>query len=165
MRSIPTLQFKPIDLNERAELTVMFRIDAFICSDGNADKFGKKNSPQAKLYLKWLHQKLSTAPASVIHAWLNDSIVGQIELGEDKDDSSIGYVHLYYLIPEIRGMKLGDQLDQYAMTYCRTHGYQKMRLSVSKSNKRALKFYKRLGWHVIGDKPGDSESSLMEKDL
>lgn len=163
MHPIHTLLFKPIDLSTRAELTVMFRIDAYICNDGSAEKFGKKNSPQALLYLAWIHEKLSFAPTSVVHAWLNDSIVGQCELGEYKDDPSIGYVHLYYIIPEMRGLGLADQLDQYAMNYFRQHGYQTVRLSVNKSNKRALKFYKRLGWAVVGNHPLNVEWCLMEK--
>lgn len=163
MTAKPKLMFKPIDLGIHSELTIMFKMDSFICNFGSIERFGKKNSPQAKQYLERLKNRMFGDPASMVHAWLGDSLVGQIELSADKTNPTIGYVDLYYLIPEMRGVGLSDQLENYAMDYFRDRGYQKARLSVSKANLRAIKFYKRNGWHMVGDNPEDIELTIMEK--
>jgi ribosomal protein S18 acetylase RimI-like enzyme len=152
-------------LKSHHDLVLQFRIDSFVCSFGTPDKFWEENGPKGELYLARLREKLADDPSSVVHAWLQNTIVGQVELGTFKLDPSIGYVNLYYLIPEMRGKGLSDQLDAYAIGYLRGKGYKRARLSVAPSNSRAVRYYQKMGWHDIGARRDVLELNLMEKEI
>jgi hypothetical protein len=38
-------------------------------------------------------------------------------LGESKSRGDVGYVHLYYLIPELRGKGPSEYLEKFALHY------------------------------------------------
>jgi len=158
------LTYRPLSLHDHRELIIQYKVDAFICSFGNADKFLGKD-PQAKQYTEWLHSKLVNDPNSTVHILLDDVIIGQIELGHFKKDPKVGYVFLFYLIPEMRGKNLSPQLDQYAMYYFQNGGYKSAMLSVSPSNLRAVKSYERMGWYKIDIQHDDSELIFMGKNI
>ena len=159
------LEFKPIDLEKNLDVAIRFREDAFICSFGIGDKFWQENGPKAERYVEWLKAKLDNDPYSAVHVWRSQQIIGQMELGSFKPEPSIGYINLYYIIPEFRGAGLSHVLDEYAVTYLRSKGHKKALLSVSPSNLRALRYYTRMGWVDIGVRPGLPEVNLMEKNL
>ena len=162
MQQKTKLTYRPLNLHHHRDLIIQYRVDAFICSFGNADKFWKKD-PQAEQYIEWLHSKLAIDPNSMAHVLLDDVIIGQIELGHFKNDPKIGYVYLFYLVPEMRGKNLASQLDQYAMHYFHNEGYKSAMLSVSPSNTRVIKFYERMGWHKSDIQHDDRELIFMEK--
>jgi ribosomal protein S18 acetylase RimI-like enzyme len=88
-----------------------------------------------------------------------------MEMDQFKDDPTIGYVNLYYLIPGYRDRGLGLRLDEHATSYLRARGFHKARLSVSPTNVRAMKFYLKNAWQDLGPRPDHPEVHLMEKDL
>jgi len=157
------ISFKTIDLENDQETTLKFREDSFRESFGDANRFFEADGQGHIRYLKWLREKIEKNPHYAVHVWVRDQIVGQVELGVLKGDPSIGYVNLYYLIPEMRGTGLSTQLDHYAVKVLSDLGFRKMRLSVSPSNLRAVKFYEKMGWRDVGPRPDHPEVSLMEK--
>lgn len=163
MLSLANIEFKPIDLEKDRDMVIKFREDSFVCSFGSNEKFWAENGPNAELYIEWLTAKIKNAPFSAVHIWLGDRIVGQMELGTFKRDPSVGYINLYYLIPEFRGTGLSKLLDDYAVQYLRGKGFLKARLSVSPTNLRAVRYYSRMGWVDIGTRPDAPEVSFMEK--
>jgi ribosomal protein S18 acetylase RimI-like enzyme len=75
----------------------------------------------------------------------------------------IGYVNLFYLIPEMRGSGAGAALHEYALTIFAKHGVERMQLSVSPTNLRAIAFYRKHGWRDLGPRPGyENRVNLME---
>jgi GNAT superfamily N-acetyltransferase len=54
---------------------------------------------------------------SCVHVLLAGEIVGQIEMGRFRLDPSIGYVNLFYLMPDFQGKGLGAQLDLFTTTF------------------------------------------------
>jgi GNAT superfamily N-acetyltransferase len=100
-------------------------------------------------YQEWLQAKASSAPQSVVHVWADHQVIGRMELGTYRHDQSVGYVHLYYLVPSMRGKGRSAQLDKYACDYLRGVGHSKARLSVTKTNERARSFYQKMGWLEI----------------
>lgn len=157
--SAPKLVFKPIDLRVDQEDAIRFREDSYVCSFGDAFQFS------AEHYVLWLEAKLQADPWSAVHAWVGEDKVGQMELGFYKPDPKIGYVNLYYLRPEWRGKGVSSQLDEHAMSYLKDRGHQIAMLSVSPSNVRALRYYRKLGWVERGPRPGAPEVILMEKEI
>jgi RimJ/RimL family protein N-acetyltransferase len=145
------LRFLPIDLNSHSELCLQFRADSFMESFGTTNPFYEDDGLGGEKYLAWLKTR-PNARYSVFHVWLDLQIIGQLELGERNPADDFGYVHLYYLAPEWRGKGYSELLDTFAMNYIKTLGYQKVRLSVSPTNLRALGFYKKQGWVEKGER-------------
>ena len=159
------LQWRSIDLERDAEVALAIRVDSYVVSFGNADLFRGREH-----YLSFLRRRLEWDPASVVHLWRRETdgserIVGQVELGKDKDADGVGYVNLFYLVEDSRGTGLGPILEEYAIGFFRRHGFGRARLSAAPANVRAVRFYERHGWRDIGARPDAPLVRLMEKSI
>ena len=169
------LTFAPIDLARHADLCVQFRADSFRWSFGTDERVYQEHaaSPTTvypdgrgrERYVTWLTQRMRDIPGSCVHVWHVDAIVGQIEMGRFREDASVGYVNLFYLIPAYRGRGLGGQLDQYAVDFLQRAGHRRARLSVSATNRQAIAFYLRYHWRDLGPRADHPGSHYMEKQL
>jgi ribosomal protein S18 acetylase RimI-like enzyme len=157
------LEFKPINLEQHQDLCVQFRADSYVCSFGSADRFYKQDGSGAKGYLQWLRQRTIEIPDSCVHGWKGEQIIAQIEMRCWKYDSSVGYVNLFYLIPEFRGQGFGKQLDKHAANFFRHLGCKTARLSVSPTNLVAMRFYLKHGWVDLGQREDAPEVHYLEK--
>lgn len=84
---------------------------------GSAERFHEGGGKGAERYAVWLQGKVGDLPGCVVHVWQGEDIVGQIEMGRVSSDLGIGYVSLFYLVPERRGQGLGALLEAYAWEY------------------------------------------------
>ena len=159
------LQFRPVDIEQHANICISFREDSFVVSFGNTEKFYEEDGKGAERYIDWLRSKITIDPRTVIHIWYEKEIIGQMELGRLREVPSTGYVNLFYLIEKYRGQGLGIQLDDYAVTYFRELGLRRIRLSVSPTNLQALTYYKKMGWKDLGPSLKHPEVHLMEKNI
>lgn len=159
------LEFVPIDLSLHEDLCVQFAVDTHVESFGNADRFHETDSKRRQRYRDWLRERLNADPLAAVFVLLESEIIGQLTLGSWKSDPTVGYVNLYYLIPEWRGRGLSTQLEKYVESSMRQMGYRSARLSVSPTNLRALKFYEKNGWKNLGPRLGHPEVHYMEKDF
>lgn len=75
-------------------------------------------------------------------------------------DKNIGYINLFYLIPEVRGSGISHQLDHFATDFFKKLKVPKMLLSVSPTNPRAIAYYQKNGWTDLG--PRFSEEELQK---
>lgn len=160
-----TLSFAPVNLEETKALCIQFRVDSFVISFGDDKNFYGEDGKGEERYLRFLQDKIAIDPYTVVHLFHDKTIIGQIELGRLKTDSSIGYVNLFYLIPSYRGQGLGSHLEDYAVSYFKKLGLSKIMLSVSPTNKAAIAFYQKHGWIDIGTHPLNSEVRNMEKTI
>jgi len=158
-----SLRFREIDLEKDAEICIQFRADSFVESFGSAERFYNAAGEAAKDYLAGLRSKNLEWPGSCVHAWLGDTIAGQIELRRDRADPSRAHVLLYYLRPDLRGLGLGEQLDVYVRELCRAAGVHTTTLRVSPGNRRAMAFYRRKGWHDRGLDADHPDVHIMER--
>jgi ribosomal protein S18 acetylase RimI-like enzyme len=157
------LEFKPINLEQHQDLCVRFRADSFVCSFGSADRFYEEDGSGAAGYLQWLRQRIAEIPNSCVHVWQGEQIIGQIEMRRWKHNLSVGYVNLFYLIPEFRGQGLGQQLDQHAADFFKQLGCQSARLSASPTNLAAMRFYLKQGWIDLGQRDDALDVHYLEK--
>lgn len=155
--------FKPINLDFHVDYCIRFREDSFVVSFGDTKKFYEEDGRGAERYIEWLKAKIAKDPGLAVHFFLDDQIVGQIELGYLKDDPTCGYVNLYYLTPEVRGKGLGKSLDEYVVNYFKSRKIERLRLSVSPTNLPAITFYKKMGWRDLGPRQDHPEVHYMEK--
>ena len=157
-----TLKFKPINIEQHQDLCVQFRVDSFVCSFGSAVRFYEEDGSGADGYLQWLRQRIAEIPNSCVHVWQGEQIIGQIEMRRWKRNPKIGYVNLFYLIPEFRGRGFGQQLDQHAANFFSQLGCQSARLSVSPTNLVAMRFYLKQGWVDLGQREDAPEVHYLE---
>lgn len=159
------LTFAPINLNSAAEVAITFRADSFACSFGSDERFYGADKQGHERYLDWLEKLMQSMPGSCVHVWQEDAIIGQIEMNRFKGEPAIAYVNLFYLAPAYRNRRLGRYLNQYAMAYFANLGFQTVRLSVSPTNRQAMKFYRKNDWRDLGPQPGHAEVHLMQKQI
>lgn len=139
------LKFVPINLAKHQKDIIKFRRDSFIASFGDDSGMGEENE-----YLDWLKQKMEQFPDGYRLLEEDGRLIGQIELSiREYQETLIGYVHLYYLIPEKRCQGLGTHLHNYAKKFFKSHKVNEYQLRVSPSNKQALKFYHRMGMEEL----------------
>ena len=157
------LEFLPIDLDAHADICLRVREDSFVCSFGTGERFWAEAGPGGKKYLSRLKERMERLPGSCVHVWNDGEIIGQMEMRLDRDDPLAGYVNLFYLIPEHRGTGIAGELDRYAEEFFRGLGVRMARLSVTPSNTRALKYYRKNGWRLLGPHSDYPDAVMMEK--
>jgi GNAT superfamily N-acetyltransferase len=156
------LEFKLIDLAKHADLCVKFRIDSYVCGAGSAEMFYQQNTSEQG-YVDWLRNRMRELPGSCVHLWRGTEIVGQLELGLTRAGPDIGYVNLYYLIPEVRGSGLSERLDEYVRSFYADLRIKRAKLHVGLANSRAIRFYEKHGWKNLGPDPRHPEILLFER--
>lgn len=96
-------------------------------------------------YLPWLRSRVEEFPDGHVLAFLDLQCVGQLEL-QIPYGSTVGYVNLFYVAPEFRGLGFGRRLHEYAEKYFRSWEADRIELDVSSTNDRAMGFYRHLGY-------------------
>ena len=104
---------------------------------------------------------------ALCEAMLGEERVGLLQLDPDRGaEQGIGYLPFLYLAPGLRGCGLGIQILGQAVSHYRKCGRDRLQLSVSPRNGRALAFYRKYGFTEAGHTPGlTGELIRMEWDL
>ncbi|CAH0309827.1 GNAT family N-acetyltransferase [Pseudomonas brassicacearum] len=157
------LSFRPVNLNQDGDVCVRFFEDMLLCAFGSAQKLHAPDG--TRRYLQSLQEKAAELPGSIVHAWDETRIVGQIEMSLLKTEAAVGYIHFFYLIPAWRSRGAGKLLLAYATHFLAGLDCERMRLSVSETNQRAARFYRHHGWTDIGPRQDKPELRLMEKPI
>ena len=151
-----SLEFKPVNLEKHASVCLQFERDMNELSSGVSCTFSAFDDAQrGARFLEKIAEKLAADANSCLHLWRDETIVGQLNLGRFLDEP-VGYVHFLYLAPDFRGLGWAPLFDDYARQHFVARGFNSARLSVTASNERARRFYRRLDWREIGvraDKP------------
>jgi ribosomal protein S18 acetylase RimI-like enzyme len=154
-----SLRFAPIDFEKDAEICVLFRRDSYFCSFGEGEAFEATGG--AVGYLELLRERHALLPEGIVHVWRNDHIIGQIE-AQLPSNAPGGYVNLFHLVPEERDRGTGALLQEYVVSLFTRRGVSSLRLSVSPTNARAMRFYAKHGWRDLGPRPDYVRVHLME---
>jgi ribosomal protein S18 acetylase RimI-like enzyme len=150
------LTFKTIDTTEDRRICISNRLDAYLCTHGSSDGFlSQIGGKRGDSYMNRLNTRIEQLPQGNCLCFFNGQLAGQLEL-KWHDNPNVGYVNLFYLRPEYRGVGLGRKLHERSIDIFQTLGADSILLSVGKNNKNAKAFYETLGWQNIGtrsDKP------------
>jgi GNAT superfamily N-acetyltransferase len=109
------------------EIIINFRRDSYVISFGDDYLFGDNDS-----YLKKTEYRLFKFPGGIVLVENDDKPVGQVEMQiKDIDNKKVGYVNLFYLIPEYRGRGYGSTLIEYAEHFFLKNNINEYQLRVS----------------------------------
>jgi ribosomal protein S18 acetylase RimI-like enzyme len=155
------MRIVPIDLARDAQACIDFRRDSYFESFGTHEGADAEMGADGALYLEKLRARIAEVPEGNCHLWHGDRIIGQTEM-RTSDDPRMGYVNLFYLVPEWRQRGVGRVLHDHAVAVFAARGKRGLRLSVSRSNARAIAFYRRLGWRRVGQRPNKETMDILE---
>ena len=142
--NVPQPTFRTINAELDAELVVANYRDTSRAS------YGRDPSDRAiRAYLPWLRTRVEEFPDGHVLAFLGDACVGQLEL-QVPYGLTCGYVNLFYVTPPFRGRGFGRALHAYAERYFRSWEATRVELHVTKTNRRAVRFYRTLGYRLTG---------------
>jgi ribosomal protein S18 acetylase RimI-like enzyme len=164
MRAASLAQYRlaPIDLERDLGTCVRLRREAYVASfGGEAGMEGEMGADNAK-YVAYLRARIAELPMGNAHLWSGDRIVGQAEMRLVEEDATLGYVNLFYVVPELRRQGLGRLLHRHAVSVFSGLGKRAIRLSVAARNAEALAFYRRLGWRSVGSRPHRETMEVLE---
>jgi GNAT superfamily N-acetyltransferase len=112
------MEFIPINIDKHRDYILPFRKDSFIVSFGTDEGLGDEQD-----YLDWVQQQVNRDPKGFVLVVENEVQIGQLELTvKEYAGKEIGYVNLYYLVPEKRGIGLGSLLHAYAIQFLKSMG-------------------------------------------
>jgi ribosomal protein S18 acetylase RimI-like enzyme len=152
----------PMDLARHAADCIAFRRDAYLASFGSPEGIDDEMGADNARYLESLRVRIAQVPQGNAHLWHGERIVGQTEMRFVDDEPGVGYVNLFYVVPEFRGRGLGRMLHEHAVSVFARLGRRTLRLSVSMHNAAAIAFYKKLGWVAVGTRPNREPMEIME---
>lgn len=70
-----------------------------------------------------------------------------------KQDGTTAKLRLFLLIPEVRGLGIGQQLLDHCTAFAKQAGYCDMTLWTHESHRAACALYARNGWNLAANKP------------
>ncbi|GGD62068.1 GNAT family N-acetyltransferase [Paenibacillus nasutitermitis] len=153
--------FRTIDIKRDRDTIVAFRKDSYVVSYGSDEGFGDEEE-----YVIRIRDRVNRFPEGLVLVEYNDITIGQIELQIlNYEETDIGYVNLFYLMPGYRGKGYGDRLLEYAENFFRNHHVREYHLRVSPSNHVAVKFYEKHGLKKLKEEKQNYITWRMAKEL
>ncbi|HBC3955581.1 TPA: GNAT family N-acetyltransferase [Vibrio parahaemolyticus] len=151
------IAFRQISIDD-LDLCVDARKDAYFCSFGHYDGFDDFISG----YRERVIERLVTPEWFYIHIFVSGQFARQLEFLSFSPEPETGYVHLIYLKSNFRGLGLAPKLQDYIANVLFRAGCKRSELSVSRTNTRALTFYKRHGWEFVRKNPKHNETDFYQ---
>lgn len=154
------LWYEPLNPELDGKLYTQCYADSWIAAHGSLNGF------ISSIYLSDAKKMYRADKKAILAAYDgSDNFVGIVETDILRGKKQkYGWISLIYLTRENRGHGLGIQLLGMAICRFQQLGYKSVRLHVSSENRRAIAFYKKYGFSVIGEDPGcGAPLYLMEK--
>ena len=119
------------------------------------------------IYLTKARANALADPMTVLEVFAGEEPCGMLELSPHKGaGEGAGHITLLFLERDYRDRGLGVQLLGQAVSYYRTLGRKRLRLHVSDTNIKAMKFYESWGFRRVDAEPDSfGETYVMEKPL
>ncbi len=141
-----SLSYLPIDLKKDLITCLKFRKDTHYCSFQDLRGFSDQAESNGERYNKYLK---SYNPEGLKHIIYNDEIIGQLEFTLLPTNSKIGYINLIYIGQSFRGKGISEKAMVFILEYFLNKSCKEVRLSVSRTNHRAIKYYIKHGFEFL----------------
>ncbi|MCM3118001.1 GNAT family N-acetyltransferase [Neobacillus sp. MER 74] len=142
---VDDLNFRTIDIEKDKDMIIKFRKDSYVVSFGTEEGFGDEIA-----YINRIRERVNKFPNGQVIIEEDNKPIGQMELQiQEFSGNEIGYVNLFYLIPEYRSKGLGKELICYAENFFRKSNVSEYHLRVSPDNQRAIRLYTKSGMVMV----------------
>lgn len=155
------LEFHRVNIDKQLQTCIDFRKDAWIVSYGSDTGFCEYKT------IEWIKNCAAQPAVSFIHVCQGGQLIGQVEFNSNITTSTsekAGYIYLLYLIPEKRGLGLGQIIHDYTLAQLINNHCVGAMLRYISGNLRAEQFYLKNNWYKVG-KLDDNNTQLMRNDL
>lgn len=108
-----------------------------------------------------VYQRTQTGNAA---AWValsqENTVIGQVFLQLDSERPewangwSRAYLYSFRIKPGYRNIGLGAKMVEVVESYLTGCHFSRLTLNVARENADAIRFYKRLGFHIVAEEPG-----------
>lgn len=143
------LWYRPLDMERDADFYYQAREEAWITIHGSLLHFNGEG------FLRDAKDQSAYDARSVMQVMLDDKPAGVLQLNFHRDaEKGVGGIPFFYLLPENRCRGLGVQLLGQAVSIYRPLGRKYLRLRCAPDNTAAQRFYRRYGFHKIGEEQG-----------
>lgn len=159
-RDDENLRYERLNPNLDGRLYTKCYSESWLAAHGNLNGF------VSSLYLDDAKKMYAADNGAILAAYDGqNNFVGIVEMDILRGRRQhYGWISLIFLTRENRGHGLGIQLLGMAISRFQSLGYKSVRLHVSSENRRAIAFYRKYGFEVIGQNPGcGAPLYLMEK--
>ena len=153
------LWFRPLDMEKNGQFYYKAREEAWLSIHGSMLHFDGEG------FLRDATDQARYDKRSVMQVMLGEEPAGVLQLNLHRDaDKGVGSIPFFYMLPEFRRRGLGVQLLGQAVSTYRPLGRKYLRLRCAPDNHVAQRFYKKYGFHKIGEDPGSRVPlDIMEK--
>ena len=153
------LRGEPVDPSRISDLYARAYRDTWIISKGSEKGYREET------YLSAACEHYRTMNESVMELFDGDVPAGLLDLDVKRGmEDNTGWISLLYLMPEYRGHGCAAQLLSRAEQMYKKLGRRALRLTVSETNEKAVKFYFRSGFEKISEIKGiGGRLLLLEK--
>jgi diamine N-acetyltransferase len=140
-------QAGPADAQEFATLAEALFRDTF----ENINDLTQINAYCAGHYSEAIQrQELATPNMSVFFVEVAGSVVGYIQM-EVKDD--VVFLHRFYVDRAWHGRGIAQQMMEFCAGFAHVAGARCIRLATWVENRRAIAFYQKAGFEIVGEQP------------
>lgn len=110
-------------------------------------------------YLQIVEKVVSAAEVVVAY---NEDILGFVALYANNSQTKEAYISMFVVRDEYQGLHIGSALMEYSVHVAKAHGMNKVKLEVSKRNKKAISLYKKKGFTILADETEKSFFMMLE---
>lgn len=143
------LWFRPLDMQADGQVYYDARQEAWLVIHGSMLHFDGDG------FLRDAQEQARYNPNSVLQVMQGDQPAGVLQLNLRREaEKGVGAIPFLYLLPDFRGKGLGVQLIGQAISTYRPLDRRYLRLRCAPDNQIAQSFYRKYGFHKIGQDPG-----------
>jgi RimJ/RimL family protein N-acetyltransferase len=116
----------------------------------------------------WSQQSDSTAQGSdraTFIAFADDTPIGIAALHRDKDTIDTGEVFQVWVSPEYRSKGVAADIMDTVFRWAGENGFREIRVTISKGNERALRFYRKYGFNVFDGASFEGPDPVLVKEV
>lgn len=114
-------------------------------------------------YIQRMEERIHKFPDGQLIIEDSGKPIGQVGFDiQEYNGKEIGYVNIFYLIPEYRGRGIGKEIIQYVEDFFTKSNVSEYHLRVSSRNEKAINLYTKIGMIKINEEDG---SLRMKKTL
>ncbi len=153
--------FRPLTVDDDFDISISARKDAYFCSFGHLNGF----DDFVRGYRERVGERLVSPEWFYILVLVDGTVAGQLEFRSFSSEPETGYVHLIYLQPEYRGVGIAPLVQSYIEQTLVGCDCKRAVLSVSRTNERAMAFYKQHGCEFVRKNPKHEETDFYQLKL